>query len=484
MRPNRLLRHFSTKHVSFKEKLKEFFAAKSQKLKCMKLDSTGSAAQSSHRKLQAASYELFVLIAKETKSHTIGATLVKPCLLKAADVVLGTDSRKKLSQIPLSDNTVKRRNDDMAEDIKNQVVDAIKKFTFFVIQLDESTDVAQCSNLIVYVHYIENERMKDELMFSTELLTTTKAVDVMKAVSDFFEKHVRSWQKLIGVCTDGAPSMLGSRSGFVQLVKEKNADLVGIHCFIQRQTLAAKTLPNELNAVLKLCITVVNYVKNSVSNTRLFRSLCVDLGSDNKTLLFHTEVRWLSKGNMLGRLFELRDGVVTFLALHKQNELSAEFKKPSNQVILAYLSDFFDTLNNLNFRLQGADSNIVTHRVAIKMYVEKLHLWIRKVSMNPSIYSSFSKVVSVSEEACFEDVFEGPLLKNLIIDHLKNLKEKFSRYFPNLSEEFYKLSTDPFNMDIQLLPEELREKGVEIKNDSAARYDFEKMDKLPFWLKY
>lgn len=233
-----------------------------------------------------------------------------------------------------------------------------------------------------------------------------------------------------------------------------------------------------------LCIKVVNYVKNSALNTRQFKILCEDFGSDHKTLLFHTEVRWLSKGNMLGRLFELRDEVITFLALQKQNELSAEFKKPSNQVILAYLSDFFDTLNNLNLKLQGADSNIVTHRDAIKMYVEKLQLWIRKVSMNPSNYSSFSKVVSVSEEACFEDVFEGPLLKNLIIDHLKNLKEEFSRYFPNLSEEFYKLSTDPFNMDIQLLPEELKEEGIEIKNDSAARYDFEKMDKPSFWLKY
>ncbi|XP_074031455.1 protein FAM200B-like [Leptinotarsa decemlineata] len=162
---------------------------------------------------------------------------------------------------------------------------------------------------------------------------------------------------------------------------------------------------------------------------------------------------------MLGRLFELRDEVITFLAQQKQNELSAEFKKPWNQVILAYLSDFFDTLNNLNLRLQGADSNIVTHRDAIKI-----------------------KVVSVSEEVCFEDVFEGPLLKNLIIDHLKNLKEEFSRYFPNLSEELYKLSTDPFNMDIQLLPEELQEEGIEIKNDSAARYDFDKMDKPSFWL--
>lgn len=482
MRPNRLERHLSTKHTSLKDKPKGFFATKSENLKRMKLDSTGSTAQSSEKVLEA-SYELSLLIAKEKKSHIIGETLVKPCLLKAADIILGTDSRQKLSQIPLSDNSVKRRIDDMAEDITNQVVDAIKQSPFFAIQLDESTDIAQCSQLIVYVRYIENERMKDELLFSTELVTTTKAVDVMKAMSDFFNKYELSWQKLMGVCTDGAPSMLGSRSGFVQLVREKNADVTGIHCFIHRQALAAKTLPNELNAVLKLCIKVVNYIKNSALNTRLFKTLCEDL--DHKTLLFHTEVRWLSKGNMLARLFELRDEVITFLEYQKQNELSVDFKKPSAQVMLAYLSDFFDSLNSLNLKLQGGDSNIVTHRDAIKMYIEKLQLWRRKISANPCSYSNFTKVVSISEETRFKEVFEGSHLISQISNHLENLTEEFRKYFPNTCDEnIYRLSTDPFNANIDSLPEALQEEGLEIKNDSSAKYDFDKMDKSSFWIKY
>lgn len=164
--------------------------------------------------------ELSLLIAKEKKSHIIGETLVKPCLLKAADIILGTDGRQKLSQILLSDNTIKRCIDDMAEDIKIQIVNALKRSPFFATQLDESTNVAQCSQLIVFVQYIENESLKDELLF-TELVTTTKAVNVMKAVSDFFDKYKLSRQKLIGVCTNGAPSMLGSRSGFMQFVREK-----------------------------------------------------------------------------------------------------------------------------------------------------------------------------------------------------------------------------------------------------------------------
>lgn len=51
--------------------------------------------------------------------------------MKAADIVLGPESKQKFSQIPLSDNSVKRRIDDMAEDIKNQVVEAVRESSFF-----------------------------------------------------------------------------------------------------------------------------------------------------------------------------------------------------------------------------------------------------------------------------------------------------------------------------------------------------------------
>jgi len=39
--------------------------------------------------------------------------------------------------------------------------------------------------------------------------------------SKFFETEGLQWEKLCGVCTDGAPAMLGSKSGFQMKVKEK-----------------------------------------------------------------------------------------------------------------------------------------------------------------------------------------------------------------------------------------------------------------------
>ena len=75
---------------------------------------------------------------------------------------------------------------------------------------------------MVFVRYLEGNNIQDDLLFCRPLATTTKAGDVMELISAFFEKEGLKWDKLVGVCTDGAPAMLGSRSGFVTLVKQKN----------------------------------------------------------------------------------------------------------------------------------------------------------------------------------------------------------------------------------------------------------------------
>ena len=90
--------------------------------------------------------------------------------------------------------------------------------------------------------------------------------------------------------------MLGCRSGFQALVKHQQ---LGTHCMIHRQVLATKTLPVSLRDVLELIIGAVNFVKSSALNTRLFGKLCTEMGATHDTLLFYTEVRWLSRGKVL-----------------------------------------------------------------------------------------------------------------------------------------------------------------------------------------
>ncbi|CAG9791495.1 unnamed protein product [Diatraea saccharalis] len=184
---------------------------------------------------------------------------------------------------------------------------------------------------------------------------------------------------------------------------------------------------------------------------------------------------------MLTRLFELRDEVTLFLE-NQKSELCNEFKSPSVQVALAYLSDIFDSLNSLNLKLQGGDSNIIYHRDAIKTFTEKLQLWDRKVLAEPSNYVHFPKLYSLSEETRFMDVFQDAETKKKISNHLRCLTDEFSRYFPNsYDDDIYRLATDPFHVNVDTLPETLQEEALDIKNSSAAKYDFEKMSPSLFW---
>jgi len=84
------------------------------------------------------------------------------------------------------------------------------------------------------------------------------------------------------------------------LLKDKNLSIIGSHCVIHRQDLAAKTLPPKL----EVCIKVVDTIKSSAFNPCIFKILHSELSAENSVLLFNTKVCWLSKDSMFKRLYE------------------------------------------------------------------------------------------------------------------------------------------------------------------------------------
>jgi len=58
----------------------------------------------------------------------------------------------------------------------------------------------------------------------------------------------------------------------------------------------------ELNEVLSESVKIINYINNSPLNTRLLKALCDEKGPGHQNLLFHSEVRWLYRGEVLNRL--------------------------------------------------------------------------------------------------------------------------------------------------------------------------------------
>lgn len=151
-----------------------------------------------------------------------------------------------IQAIPLSDDTIHRRISEMSQDICQQVIEQIKSSPAKIsLQLDETCDVANFSQLLVFVRYICGKELKNEFLFCEPLQQTTKATDIMQKIQDFFDKNNLTWDIVGSICTDGAPAMMGVRSGFTALVKQKAPHVITTHCFLHRHALAAKTLPEN-----------------------------------------------------------------------------------------------------------------------------------------------------------------------------------------------------------------------------------------------
>ena len=59
----------------------------------------------------------------------------------------------KIRTIPLANKTVCRRIADISVDVKEQVVESLEMSRTFALQLDESTDIADCNTFDICAIY-------------------------------------------------------------------------------------------------------------------------------------------------------------------------------------------------------------------------------------------------------------------------------------------------------------------------------------------
>jgi zinc finger BED domain-containing protein 5/7/8/9 len=160
-----MLRHLETQHPEFKCKEGGFFRVKLNNLNVQKellSESLGIEVMSGFTE---ASYRVSHIIGKQGKPHTIAESLILPCAKVMVECVLGEKAAKKLDKIPLSNNTVSRRTDDIALQIKNSLIEMIRKSRFYALQLDESNDMSKFAELMAYVRFEDDGKIKEEYLF-------------------------------------------------------------------------------------------------------------------------------------------------------------------------------------------------------------------------------------------------------------------------------------------------------------------------------
>ncbi|KAJ4922743.1 hypothetical protein JOQ06_004146 [Pogonophryne albipinna] len=180
-----------------------------------------------------------------------------------------------------------------------------------------------------------------------------------------------------------------------------------------------------------MSVNIIGQVVNKIKLAGCLK-VCHENGTEHDQLLLHTDVRWLSRGKTLLRLYELRNEVFVFLTEHL-HPLAVQLEDGKWVARLAYLADVFTKLNELNPSLQGKESHILKLYGKVQGFTKKLKLWERKCDEG-----DVSCFPLLNAHPATTAVARGPVVK-LVQAHLSKLCTDFSHYFQDIENKSERL---------------------------------------------
>ncbi|XP_076137839.1 zinc finger BED domain-containing protein 5-like [Alosa pseudoharengus] len=238
-----------------------------------------------------------------------------------------------VKQMPLSAKSASRRIESLSDDVRGSIMSGLSQANYFSVAIDESTDNSDMSQMCIYVRYFDGKEFREELLALIPLEGNTTGDVMFAKVEELFKQHALPFEKINLIVTDGAPAMVGCHRG---------------------------------------------------TQHRLFRQLVAESEACYEDLLLHNDVRWLSKGKALERLCALLEQVKTFLRMSKMRASDDHLAFLEDEMSIsniAFLTDIFGQLNQLNLQLQGRGKTIVD-------LIEKMDSFTRKLELFHSDLSS------------------------------------------------------------------------------------------------
>jgi hypothetical protein len=441
-RTSSVKRHFETVHKSVSQKSepdqKELIA---RTLKDRNKQSTSIikyVRKNCH--MSAASYAAANVIARHSKPFQEGEFLKEAWLACASSLFDDFDNKDKIIQrirdTPLSRNIIKERILKLAENVTDQQKMDISSASFISLCLDESTDVTKSACLTVFARYCVGNVIKEELIAIKLLLTTTKGTDICTAVKNSLAEKEIDLKKIVSVTTDGAPSMVGKKIGFISLFQtDVGHSILQFHCIIHQQALCAKSGLTSLDNVMAVVTKIVNLISSQALNKRKFDALLNEVNSVYNGLLMYNNVRWLSRGNVLQRFGDCLEEIRLFL----QNEGKVEEYPQLLDVMwlskLMFFTDICQHFNQLNMKLQGINKTIIVMIDLIRAFEAKLQVFRNDIiTKNYKYFPNLKKYINDLEihEKPDEDQVTEEFI-SVIDSSIKEFSARFSQ-FKELSE--------------------------------------------------
>ncbi|KAL3977581.1 hypothetical protein ACER0C_018643 [Sarotherodon galilaeus] len=318
-----------------------------------------------HENITKASYKVAMLIAKHGKPFTEG-TFVKVCVMKMMENIC-LERKQEFLNVYLARNTVAQRAEDISSDAHRQLGDRGVDFDYFSLACDESTDASDTAQLLIFLRGIDD---KMKLLDLKSLQGQTRGMDLFIFVCETVDDMQLPWSK--GIITDGAPAMAGERGRLSTLICNKVSEEAGnpvkLHCIIHQQV-CAKHL--KFDDFMKPVAKPINCIRSKALYHRQFQQFLHDIQAEYGDVIYHSDVRWLSRGSALQQF------------LDEKRQPMEKLSDPVWLANLAFLVDITKQLNGLNVNLQGKDAVVSELYAHIKAFGTKLQLGLGDMAKNP-----------------------------------------------------------------------------------------------------
>lgn len=89
----------------------------------------------------------------------------------------------------------------MDQDVSAQLLEQVRASEYFALQLDESTDVSNAAQLLMYIRLISQERFVEEILFCKALESRTNGRDKWErqVLDEYIESNGLDWCRCGGV---------------------------------------------------------------------------------------------------------------------------------------------------------------------------------------------------------------------------------------------------------------------------------------------
>ncbi|CAN7951924.1 unnamed protein product, partial [Ixodes pacificus] len=267
--------------------------------------------------------------------------------------------------------------------------------------------------------------------------------------------------------------MIGCKAAVVGCINSEMTRLgvvapIHIHCIIHQQSLCSKVMRLE-----SVVVPTINFIRSHGLNYRQFQQFLSETEAEYGDVLYHTEVRWLSRGRVSRRFFELREEIAVFL--RGKGKPLKELADHDWVWELALPADVSQHLNDLNVKLQGKGKLVSGILADVRAFEMKLSLFQNQARKSNFYHFPCCKI--------FAGETATPFPTERLCEILRELKREFEVRFADFTKHWSDicLFQNPFNAALSQVRDRYQIELADLPTDNDLKSAFAANDLVTFY---